>query len=118
MGAPWLLLSAALGACCGSADVVVVAQAQREVRAAVEAGAGEDSEAAYYLDLAGTELARASVQLRVGDAEGARAFAARAAADAGVARMLALEAATRSAALRSEDAAEALARALDRAGPR
>ncbi len=117
MGAPCLLLAAALGACCGSVEVVAVTQAGREVLAAVEAGARADSEAAYYLALAEGELARASVQLRVGDAAGARGLAARAGADAGVARMLAVEAATRGAALRSEDQAEAIWRALDGARP-
>ena len=118
LGASCLLLALVLGACCGSAEVAAVSRAAREVRAATDAGAREQSQAAYFLALASSELARADVQLRVGDAEGARSFAARARADAALARMLAIEAAARGAALRSEDDAEALSRALDEPRPR
>ncbi len=95
-----------------------MSRAAREVRDAAEAGAREQSEAGYFLALASSELARAQVQLRVGDGEGARSLAARARADAGLARMLAIEAAARGAALHSEDDAEALFRALDGARPK
>ncbi len=103
---------------CGAGPAAVaagaVAEPPRAVQAAGEAGAHEEAVAGDYLERAERELLRASVALRSGDPEGARSLGDRAGADAAVATMLAAEAAARGAALRSEDDAEALSRALDR----
>jgi hypothetical protein len=118
MRAPVLALtlaSATAGGCGGvpqgAADVD---QAARELHAAEEAGAREDAQASYYLDLGERELRHARGQLGVGDVEGARSWAARAGADAQLAAMMAIEEATRGAAQRSADEAEAIARGLRR----
>src|SRR4051812_5830726 len=78
---------------CGGAGrgTAEVARAARQLDAAGEAGAREDPQASYYLDLAEREIHRARVQARLGDAEGARGWAARAGCDAELARMLAIE---------------------------
>lgn len=106
-----VLMSA--GACVPSASTPDVAIADALIRESVEAGGREDPSAAYYLELAERELARARLLVRAHDAEGARSFARLARADAEVARLCAIEAAALDAARRTEADAMELERRIE-----
>src|SRR5579871_6747946 len=91
-------------ACAPVPPALSTGAAEALLRDAREAGGREDPSAAYYLELAERELARARA-LAAHDPEGAASWARRADADADVARMLALEVAVRRSAQRTIDQA-------------
>lgn len=109
-----LIVLAAPAAACAAVPVMPDTDAVAAiVREAGEAGGREDPAALYYLEQADRALGRARALVAARDPEGARSWARRAEADADVARMLAVEAAARAAALRTEEHAAALFRALE-----